>query len=116
MNIFYLLSINFMNIVTKYILYKYGRLWSTNKEIKMGFNGSQCLGLWCLTPLSTILELSLRSIFIGGETGENHMLYRVHLARFELKTSVVLDTDVPGSCKSNYLSITTIMTPDWESV
>jgi len=61
-----------MNIVTKYILYKYGPLWSTNKEIEIGFTRSKCLGLWCLTPLSTIFQLSLQLIFIGGETGENH--------------------------------------------
>jgi hypothetical protein len=31
-------------------------------------------------------------------------LYRIHLpwARFELTTSVVIDTDFIGSCKSNY--------------
>jgi len=47
-------------------------LWSINKEINICFTGSQCLGLWCLTPLSTIFQLSLQLIFIGGETGENH--------------------------------------------
>ena len=41
------------------------------------------------------------------------MLYRAHLvcAGFELATLVVMDTDCIGSCKSNYHTITTMMTP-----
>ena len=47
------------------------------------------LGLWCLTPLSTIFKLYRDSVLLVEETGENHqvtnklyhiMLYRVHLA------------------------------------
>ena len=41
------------------------------------------------------------------------MLYRVHLTweGFELTTSVVIGTDCIGSCKTNYLTITTSTTP-----
>ena len=41
------------------------------------------------------------------------MLYRVHLpwAEFELATSVVIDTNCKGSCKSNYHTITTTTVP-----
>jgi hypothetical protein len=41
------------------------------------------------------------------------MLYRAHLAcaGFELATLVVMGTDCIGSCKSNYHTITTMMTP-----
>ena len=41
------------------------------------------------------------------------MLHRVHLtcAGFELTTSVVIDTDCIGNCKSNYHTITTTTTP-----
>jgi hypothetical protein len=41
------------------------------------------------------------------------MLYRIHLpwARFELTTSVVIDTDCIGSCKSNYDTIMATTTP-----
>jgi hypothetical protein len=40
-------------------------------------------------------------------------LYRIHLpwARFELTTSVVIDTDFIGSCKSNYHTIMATTTP-----
>jgi hypothetical protein len=54
-----------------------------------------CFGLWCLTPLSTILATSWWSVLLVEETGETTdlsqvteiclsqkviMLYRVHLA------------------------------------
>ena len=56
------------------------------------------VGLWCLTPLSTIFQLlfSWRSVLLVEETRvpeENHrpykyhiMLYRVHLAMIGIRT------------------------------
>jgi hypothetical protein len=64
--------------------------------------------------------------FIGrgnGVPGENHrpitshwqtfhiMLYTSPWLRFELTTSVVIDTDCIGSCKSNYHTITVTTAP-----
>jgi hypothetical protein len=43
------------------------------------------------------------------ESGDNH---RTDTERdFELTTLVVIGDDCTGSCKSSYLTITTIMTP-----
>jgi hypothetical protein len=69
------------------------------------------LGLWCLTPLSTIFKLYRDSVLLVEETGENHqvtnklyhiMLYRVHLAwaGFKLTMLLVIGTDCTGSCQS----------------
>ena len=83
------------------------------------------LGLWCLTPISTIFQLYHGGQFYWWmkpeypektiEPAESHLqnhikLYRVHLAwmGFELTTIVVIGTDGVGNCKSNYHTITTV--------
>jgi hypothetical protein len=71
---------------------------------------------------NNISVISCRSILLveeTGEPGENHrpvkhyhiMLYRVHLAWFELIMLVVIGTDCIGSYKSKYHTITTITAP-----
>ena len=80
------------------------------------------LGLWCVTPLSTIFQLYRLYRGGGGNQSvtdlsqvtdklDHIMLYRVHLAMNGVRAYSFIGDNCIASCKSNCHTITTTKTP-----
>ena len=91
-------------------------------------NGWFMVGLWYLTPLSTIFQLCRGDQFYLWKKPEypekttdlsqvtrklDHIIdYTSPWARCEITTLVVIGTDCTGSCKPNYHTTTTTTAPE----